>query len=284
MLSLKQVKKLLQENKLHLSKKMGQNFLIDKNVREKILEKAAVNSGDRVVEIGPGLGALTESFLEKGARVWAVEKDRGLFRVLRERLPSSKLELICEDALKVNWAELLPGDGKYKLVANLPYNITTPLLFALLDYSKMFSFMVIMVQKEVGDRFSAQPSTKQYGSLTLKLKYHAEVENLFTVSPGSFFPRPDVSSLVLKITPRQSPLVEVKDEKLLFNLINTGFEQRRKTLINNLKRIGFGSEKIKAVFAHCGLEEKVRAEELELKDFSCLANCLMGQKEGGFNE
>ncbi len=281
MLSLKQVRKLLKVNQLHLSKKMGQNFLIDRNIRDKILQAAGVAAGDLVVEIGPGLGALTEGFLEKGARVWAVEKDRGLYRVLGERLPSSDLELICEDALKVDWEKLLPEDhGSYKLVANLPYNITTPLLFHLLDYSHLFSHMVIMVQKEVGERFSASPESKQYGSLTLKLEYCAQVESLFLVAPGSFFPQPDVSSLVLKITPRTSPPVTVKDELLLFEIINLGFGQRRKTLANNLKRGGWVPDQIKAAFDFCGLEKRVRAEELDLHKFSCLANVFVRQKEG----
>jgi len=285
LLSLKQVRKVLQENQLHLSKKMGQNFLIDRNIRDKILQAAEVAEGDLVVEIGPGLGALTEGILEKGARVWAVEKDRGLYRVLRQRLSSPDLELICEDALKVDWEKFLPGDqGDYKLVANLPYNITTPLLFFLLDYSHLFSHMVIMVQKEVGERFCAKPESKQYGSLTLKLEYHAEVETLFTVASGSFFPRPDVSSLVLRLIPRSSPPVAVKNEKLLFQIINLGFGQRRKTMANNLKRGGWTPDHIQAAFDFCGLEDRVRAEELDLLKFSCLANAFVEQKEGGLRE
>lgn len=284
MLSLKEIKSLLREKQLHLSKKMGQNFLIDKNIRDKILAAADIQRGDSVVEIGPGLGALTEGLLERGAQVRAVEKDRGLCRVLRERIASPDLELICEDALKLDWDEWLSGEGKNKLVANLPYNITTPLLFRLLDCSKLFSRMVIMVQQEVGERFSASPTSKQYGALTLKIKYHASVEKLFTVSPGSFFPRPEVSSLVLEMIPRVSPPVKVSDEELLFAIINTGFGQRRKTLANNLKRRGWTARQIKKVFACCGLEERVRAEELELDDFSCLANGFSEQKEGGLCE
>ncbi len=280
MFSLRKIRDILTKNRLHLSRKMGQNFLVDRNIRDRILDAAEISSGDRVVEIGPGLGALTSGFLERGAKVWAVEKDRGLYRVLTENLDSPNLELRLEDALRLDWEEWLPPPGPYKLVANLPYYITTPLLFRLLDYSGLFNPMVLMVQKEVGERLAAEPGSKAYGALSLKLKYYARVEKLFNVSPHSFFPRPEVFSQVIKVAPRSEPPVNVKNETLLLQLIETGFGQRRKTMFNNLRRAGFVGEQIEKALVHCGLGLQVRAEELDLADFACLAFSLQDWKEG----
>jgi len=272
LLTIKKLRSLLQKEGLHPSKKRGQNFLIDGNIRDRILDAAEIKTGDIIVEIGPGLGALTEGLLNRGAEVWAVEKDSGLHRVLKKRITSCDLNLLWDDALKVNWKEWLPGNGPFKLVANLPYNITSPLLLKLLENRHLFSQMIIMVQKEVGERFTAAPGSKDYGALTLKINYYARTQELFTVSPGSFYPRPDVTSLVLQITPRANPAVSVKDEKKLFQLIEAGFAQRRKTFFNNLRNRGWKPEKIRQALDVCSLPEKIRGEELKLKDFACMAD------------
>ncbi len=274
-INLSEIKKILKNYNLHLSKKLGQHLLIDNHILEKIMKAGEIGAGDRVVEVGPGLGALTRSLLQRGAEVWAIEKDKGFCRVLEDILPQENLYLYHEDALQADWPSLLPSEKKpYKFVANLPYNITSPLLFSFLRNRSLFSFFLIMVQKEVGNRIAAKPGSKDYGALTLKLNYFLTSEVLFKVPPGAFFPAPDVDSIVIMLKPREEAPFEVWDQELFLKLINCGFTSRRKLLSNNLKLLDYTGEEIKAALKSCSLAEQVRAEELSLQNFACLANFL----------
>ncbi len=244
----------------------------------------AVEAGDKIVEIGPGLGALTEEFLNRGAEVWAVEIDRGICRFLKECLSHQKLHLMCGDALNLDWHGFLPAqDEPYKLIANLPYNITGPLLFKFIDHKNIFSFFLVMVQSELAERLSARPKTKSYGALTLLVNYHMTIEYLFPVSRRSFYPTPEVDSRVILLKPRPESTVGPVDEEFLFSIIKTSFGQRRKTLVNNLKNLAMEPDIIAKAMHLCGLKKECRAEEVSLNEFICLANVLQQPREGGNN-
>ncbi len=244
----------------------------------------AVEAGDKIVEIGPGLGALTEEFLNRGAEVWAMEIDRGICRFLKECLVHQQLHLLCGDALNLDWHDFLPAQNKpYKLIANLPYNITGPLLFKFIDHKNVFTFFLVMVQRELAERLSAEPKTKSYGALTLLVNYHMTIEYLFSVSRRSFFPMPEVDSTVILLKPRPEPPAGPVDEDFLFSVIKTGFGQRRKTLANNLKNLATEPGIIAKAMHLCNLKKECRAEELSLNEFIYLANALQQSREGGNN-
>ena len=244
-------------------KGLGQNFLIDDNIVRKIVRLAEVGPGDRVLEIGPGPGALTQKLLAAGAEVLAVEKDRVLAKHLgRLQTPDQRLRVECADVLKF----ALP-EGRWKVVANLPYNITTPILEKLVERAERLESITVMVQREVAERIRAKPGTKAFGSLTLFLQFHAVVHDAFGVTPGCFYPPPKVHSTVIRLDPRVPPEV---DEARLFGLIHRAYQQRRKMITSSLREVGGVTEALEAV----GLVVTARPEELSLEQWIALSKEL----------
>ncbi|MBR5376414.1 MAG: 16S rRNA (adenine(1518)-N(6)/adenine(1519)-N(6))-dimethyltransferase RsmA [Lachnospiraceae bacterium] len=271
----------LEKYGIRAQKKFGQNFLIDGNILEKIADIPKVGKEDLVLEIGPGIGTLTQILCEKAGRVVAVEIDRKLMPVLDETLSGyDNLTLVNEDILKCDIRELLKEAGGYKsvkVVANLPYYITTPVLMYLLESEYPFESMTVMIQKEVADRIKAVPSTKDYGSLSLAVQYYGDPVVAAQVSPSCFIPRPGVGSVVLKIDIYKEKPVTVKDQELMFRLIRGSFNQRRKTLVNGLKNyagLDLTREQIEQALEKLGKKPSVRGEELTLSEFARLADIL----------
>ena len=255
---------------LRPDKRIGQHFLADQGVVEAILDRTAVAKTDRVVEIGPGLGVMTVPLARRAAHVTAIEVDPRLVTFLRQQLPSdAPVDVMQADALRVDF-RTLPAPP-YRLVANLPYHITSPLLLHLLDQGDCFTDLTVMVQREVADRLLASPGEKDFGRLTLRVTYGAEVERLLHVSRDAFYPPPHVDSTVVRLRPRGTPAVEVPDPKTLFALIQRGYHSRRKTLANNLKGIpGIAPEALTGCLTRLGHPADVRAERLSLADWGAL--------------
>ena len=221
-------------NNFHHKKKLGQHFLKDKNIVRKIVQIADIKPDDHVWEIGPGKGILTEELLDRNCILTAFEIDETLFPILEEKF-SNKINLFKEDVLKANWKQLLPNE-KVKIVANLPYQITSPFLFKIVEYEEHFSKIVIMIQREVAKRIKAKVGSKDYGILTLKMQFYFDVSYEFTVKSHLFNPKPKVDSAVISLSPRKER-PEIEDEKYLWRIVETSFRNRRKMLRNNLKEI-----------------------------------------------
>ena len=271
----------LQKYGFHFSKKLGQNFLIDPHVIGKIIAAAGVGEDDFVLEIGPGIGTLTQYLCEAAREVTAVELDSDLLPILADTLSGyGNVTVIHGDILKQDLAALAAeknGGRPMKIVANLPYYITTPIIMSLFENHVPMESLTLMVQKEVAARMAAGPGSKDYGSLSLAVQYYAEPYLAANVPQNCFIPRPNVDSAVVRLTCRKEPPVAVKDEKLLFNVIRASFEQRRKTLVNSLAnsgRLGFDKETVRAAIAAAGLPETIRGEALTLEQFARLADCL----------
>ncbi|MCL2817903.1 MAG: 16S rRNA (adenine(1518)-N(6)/adenine(1519)-N(6))-dimethyltransferase RsmA [Clostridiales bacterium] len=266
---------LLRRHGLSAKKSLGQNFLVEQKIAEKIVAAADLQKSDFVVEIGPGLGALTQFLAQKAQNVAAVELDRRLAAVLRETLADSgNLRVIEADARKTDLDALAAEQGRdgYKLVANLPYYITTPLLMHFLENSRLWQVMVLMLQKEVAARIMAAPGGKDYGALSLAVQYHAKVEKVLTAPPAVFLPRPQVESVVIRLTPLPGKAVAVADERLLFSVIGAAFAQRRKTLLNSLCGSGLKDKPFwQSALSACGIEPARRGETLSLTEFALLA-------------
>lgn len=256
-------------------KALGQNFLTDRNIIGKILTSAAISADDQVLEVGPGRGALTDLLAAKVRRLVAIEFDRDLAALLRQRFADNQAVLIHEqDVLKVDFAQLL-GDGQYKVVANLPYNISTPVLFRFLEERQRFSRLVVMLQKEVGERLAAQPDCSDYGILTVLFRQWFEVKREFLVPPGCFFPAPKVDSVVISLTPLAASRVEVGNQALFERLVKAAFGMRRKTLWNCLKSGGLAeSEQLEQVLSSCSIDGKRRGETLAIEEFALLSRTL----------
>ena len=260
------------------NKKLGQNFLIDDEAIDKIVDSANLTKEDLVIEIGPGLGTLTSMLLEKAGKVIAIELDDRMVKILQDRfLVYNNFELINEDVLKVNLPEIIEANNQFKsvkVVANLPYYITTPIIMKLLENRLNIESITIMIQKEVAERIVATPGSKLSGAITYSVHYYAEPEEVTIVPNTSFIPSPEVDSEVIKLVIRKEPPVELKDEKLFFNIIKASFMQRRKTLANGLVNGGILQNKTEAVklLKNIGLEENVRGEELSLEQFAKLSN------------
>lgn len=272
---------ILQKHHFNFQKKFGQNFLIDGNILEKIVDAAQVTEDDCVLEIGPGIGTMTQYLAERAKMVIAVEIDKNLMPVLQETLsPYDNVKVIHDDILKVDINRIVQEEnaGKpIKVVANLPYYITTPIIMALFENHIALRSITIMVQKEVADRMQALPGTKDYGALSLAVRYYAEPEIIMKVPASCFMPRPNVDSAVIRLTRYEKPLVEAVDENWLFAVIRASFNQRRKTLINGLSNagnLGISKEKIAEAIAQMGLSPTVRGETLTLEQFTELSNCL----------
>jgi 16S rRNA (adenine1518-N6/adenine1519-N6)-dimethyltransferase len=262
-------------------KKFGQNFLIDTHVLEKIISAAGITEEDFVLEIGPGIGTMTQYLASAAREVCAVEIDKSLIPILEDTLKDyDNVTVINQDILKVDIAELAreKNQGKpIKVVANLPYYITTPIIMGLFESHVPVESITVMVQKEVADRMQMGPGTKDYGALSLAVQYYAEPYIVANVPPNCFMPRPKVGSAVIRLTRHKEPPVRVKDEKLLFAIIRASFNQRRKTLANGLKNyegLPFTKEEIEEAISQCGFSPSVRGEALSLKEFAMLADAL----------
>ena len=262
-------------------KKFGQNFLIDTHVLEKIISAAGITEEDFVLEIGPGIGTMTQYLASAAREVCAVEIDKSLIPILEDTLKDyDNVTVINQDILKVDIAELAreKNQGKpIKVVANLPYYITTPIIMGLFESHVPVESITVMVQKEVADRMQVGPGTKDYGALSLAVQYYAEPYIVANVPPNCFMPRPKVGSAVIRLTRHKEPPVRVKDEKLLFGIIRASFNQRRKTLENGLKNyegLPFTKEEIEEAISQCGFSPSVRGEALSLKEFAMLADAL----------
>ncbi len=272
----------LQKYHFNFQKKFGQNFLIDTHVLEKIIEAAGVTKDDFVLEIGPGIGTMTQYLCEHAGAVAAVEIDRNLIPILKDTLSAyDNVEIINEDILKVDIGRLAQekNDGRpIKVVANLPYYITTPIIMGLFESHVPIDSITVMVQKEVADRMQVGPGTKDYGALSLAVQYYAAPEIVANVPPNCFMPRPKVGSAVIRLTRHKEPPVQVEDEKLMFRIIRASFNQRRKTLANGLKNSGeltLSKEVIEESITELGLPVTIRGEALSLAQFAELSNIIL---------
>ncbi len=253
------------------TKKLGQNFLTDKTVINRILDSAALDSKDVVIEVGPGKGALTGRIATIVKNVYAIEKDNFLFGELNNKYASlSNLTLINEDALRTDF-KTFEGNPKIKFIANLPYNITSPMLSRLTENRDLFSNIIIMIQKEVGDRIASEPGNKTYGSLSVLIQTFFNVTRLFTVPPGSFKPKPKVDSVVIKLVPTQTHCDLIKDINLYSRVVKSSFSSRRK-MINNSLKSEFNKEEIEISLSNSEISGKRRAETMEVSEFIRLAN------------
>ncbi len=262
-------------------KKFGQNFLIDTHVLDKIIAAAEITPDDFVVEIGPGIGTMTQYLACAAREVCAVEIDRTLLPILEDTLSGyDNVTVINEDILKVDLARLAEEKNQgrpVKIVANLPYYITTPIIMGLFENHVPVSSITVMVQKEVAMRMQTGPGSKDYGALSLAVQYYAEPYLVANVPPNCFMPRPKVGSAVIRLTLHEEPPVKVREEQLMFRLIRASFNQRRKTLLNGLRgdgQLDFSKEKIEEAIAACGFLPAVRGEKLTLEDFARLSDAL----------
>ncbi len=273
---------ILQKYDFNFQKKFGQNFLIDANILENIIMAAGVNKDDCVLEIGPGIGTMTQYLCENAREVVAVEIDKKLIPILQEDTLSSydNITIINEDILKVDVNAIVQkknGGKPIKVVANLPYYITTPIIMGLFESHVPLESITIMVQKEVAERMQVGPGTKDYGALSLAVQYYAKPEVMMTVPASCFMPRPNVDSAVIKLTRHEHPPVQVQDEKLMFNIIRAAFNQRRKTLVNSLNNaagLSINKERVFSVLEQMNLPATIRGEALTLEQFAELAESL----------
>ncbi len=276
---------IIKKYQFHMQKKYGQNFLIDGNILAKIVEAAQITKEDCVLEIGPGIGTMTQYLAEAAGRVVAVEIDRELIPILKETLsPYNNVAVMCADILKVDLAALVRENGgrPIKVVANLPYYITTPIIMALFESRVPLASITVMVQSEVADRMQTGPGSKDYGALSLAVQYYAKPEIVARVPASCFLPRPNVDSTVVRLTKYEKPLVEAADEAFLFAVIRASFNQRRKTLANGLANaggLGVSRVQVEAVLEEMGLSSMVRGETFTLEQFAELSNRLLQMRK-----
>ena len=277
----------LNRYKFAFQKKFGQNFLIDTHVLDKIIQSANITEDDMVLEIGPGIGTMTQYLAQAAGKVIAVEIDKNLIPILEDTLSDyDNVTVINEDILKVDIAKLAEeknGGRPIKVVANLPYYITTPIIMGLFENHVPIKSITVMVQKEVADRMQVGPGTKDYGALSLAVQYYAKPKIVANVPPNCFMPRPKVGSAVIRLERYEKPPVEVKNEKLMFRIIRASFNQRRKTLANGLKNaatLDFTKEEVEAAIDALGKGASVRGETLTLEEFARLSDLLSPYKKG----
>ena len=278
----KNTQEIIKKHNFSIQKKYGQNFLIDEHVLNKIIAAAEFSKDDYVIEIGPGIGTMTERMAPECRHVTAIEIDKELIPILSETLSGfDNVDIINEDVLKVDLNKLIAerNDNKpVKVVANLPYYITTPIIMSLLENKIPIDTITVMVQKEVADRMMVGPGTKDYGALSLAVQYYAKPYIVANVPMNCFIPRPNVASAVIRLTCHKEPPVTVKDEKLMFNLIRASFNQRRKTLINgisNFSGLSYTKEQVAMALNSIGLSENIRGEALDLEKFAKLSDALL---------
>ncbi len=271
---------ILKKYNFNFQKRFGQNFLIDTHILEKIVDEAGIDEDDCVLEIGPGIGTMTQYLCERAGRVIAVEIDKALIPILNDTLSSyNNVTIINEDILKVDITKLCNeyNNGRpIKVVANLPYYITTPIIMGLFESGCPLESITIMVQKEVADRMKCGPGSKDYGALSLAVQFYSSPEIVAYVSPESFIPKPGVGSAVIRLTRHTEPPVEVDDEKYMFALIRAAFNMRRKTMVNSLMSgsLGLTREEILSAIDKLNLSPQVRGEALTLEEFAALSNIL----------
>ena len=271
----------LQKYNFNFQKRFGQNFLIDTNVLDKIISSAEITKEDCVLEIGPGIGTMTQYLAESAGEVVAVEIDKNLIPILQDTLSAyDNVTIINEDILKVDIAKLAlekNGGKPIKVVANLPYYITTPIIMGLFESHVPLKSITIMVQKEVADRMQVGPGTKDYGALSLAVQFYAKPEIVANVPPNCFIPRPNVGSAVIRLTRYENPPVQVRDEQFMFRLVRASFNQRRKTLVNGLTNapdLNLDKEKVLWALQEMGLSAQIRGEALTLEQFGRLSDLL----------
>lgn len=273
---------ILRKYNFNFQKKYGQNFLIDANILDKIIDAAGIDQSDCVLEIGPGIGTMTQYLCENAREVVAVEIDKKLIPILEQDTLSSydNITIINEDILKVDINAIVQeknNGNPIKVVANLPYYITTPIIMGLFESHVPLESITIMVQKEVAERMQVGPGTKDYGALSLAVQYYARPEVMMTVPASCFMPRPNVDSAVIKLSRHDDPPVTVSDEKLMFDIIRASFNQRRKTLVNGLGNaagLNVNKEQVLSVLEKMGLPPTIRGEALTLREFAELADLL----------
>jgi len=271
----------LQKYNFNFQKKFGQNFLIDTRVLDKIIDSAEITGDDCILEIGPGIGTMTQYLAENAREVVAVEIDKNLIPILADTLSEyDNVTVINDDILKVDINKIVEernGGKPIKVVANLPYYITTPIIMGLFESHVPLKSITIMVQKEVADRMQVGPGTKDYGALSLAVQYYAKPEIVANVPPNCFMPRPNVGSAVIKLARYEQPPVQVQDEKKMFALIRASFNQRRKTLVNgltNASELPYTKEEVLAALEAMGLPATIRGEALTLEQFAQLSNTI----------
>ena len=270
----------LDKYKFNFQKRFGQNFLIDAHILDKIVTGAGVSKEDCVLEIGPGIGTMTQYLAERAGKVVTVEIDKALIPILEDTLSSyDNVTVINDDILKVDINSIVEkyNDNKpIKVVANLPYYITTPIIMGLFEAKVPIESITVRVQKEVAERMQVGPGTKDYGALSLAVQYYSSPEVIATVSPECFIPRPNVGSAVIRLVKHKEPRVETKDPEYMFKIIRAAFNQRRKTLANALSNGGVGvtREQVTDALQNMGLSETIRGERLTLEEFAALADIL----------
>jgi 16S rRNA (adenine1518-N6/adenine1519-N6)-dimethyltransferase len=280
------IRRIMEKNDFRIKKRLGQNFLVDANIVDKIINSADLNKKDIVVEIGPGMGVITKAAAQQAQRIFALEIDKSLESILEDTLAHQKnTEIIYADAMNIDIdrlvGERVPGCGSYKIIANLPYYITSPLIMHILENKFNFSIMIIMIQQEVAERISALPGTKEYGALSVAVQYYAQVKYLFRVPGTVFIPRPEVESAVIRLEKRDVPPVEVSDEDLFFKVVKASFGQRRKTLLNALgSAFGFSRDDLKEILKAAVIEGSRRGETLSLPEFARVTQSIYEYKKG----
>ena len=275
----KATKSVVEKHNFKFSKSLGQNFLIDDNVIDKILNGARLSEGDNIIEVGPGIGTLTREMGKIADKVVAIEIDKSLIPILKETLGEfDNIEVVNNDILKVNIEELVKEkfDNKpIKLVANLPYYITTPIVMKFLEENIPVTDIVVMVQKEVADRMNAKPSTKDYGALSVAVQYYCDTEIVAKAPRHMFIPQPNVDSTVIGLHVREEKKYNVDNKDIFFKTVKASFGQRRKTLLNSLGGLGFlNKDEIKEVLKQSNIDEKRRGETLTIEEFATLSNVI----------
>lgn len=261
---------------LRANKKLGQNFLINESIIYDIVKKANVTKEDVVIEIGPGLGSLTKELINNAKKVIAIELDPNMIDILKSRFGIfDNFEVIYGDVLKIDLEELIKGYDSVKVVANLPYYITTPIIMKLLEDKLKIKSITVMVQKEVGERICATHKNKEYGAITVSVQYYSEPQIIIDVPKENFLPAPEIDSCVIRLDMREKPPVSLKDEKLFFRLVKGAFTQRRKTINNSLTCSGKSKEEIMAALNKLGIDSKLRAENLSIQQYADIANTLV---------
>ena len=282
-----ETKYLMKKYNIFANKNLGQNFLIDSSVVEAIIDTSEINKEDLIIEIGPGLGTLTNILLQKAGKVIAVELDKRMVQILNDRFDMyTNFEIINEDILKLNLNDIIIKEKtnnkikNVKVVANLPYYITTPIIMNLLESQLNLDSIIIMIQKEVADRIVANPGSKLSGAITYAVHYYSKPESIKIVPNSSFIPAPKVDSEVIKLQIRKNPEVDVKNKALFFNIIKASFMQRRKTLANALlnSKLFQSKEEIKQLLEESNLDKNIRGEKLSLQDFANLSNMINNKK------
>lgn len=269
-------KEVVKKYNFKFTKSLGQNFLIDDKVLDDIVEGANVSKEDFVIEIGPGVGTLTKELLAKAKKVCAVELDSELIPILQEELQGyDNFELIHKDALKVDFNEIIGEEESVKVVANLPYYVTTPIIARMLNEDYKFKSLTIMIQKEVAERIDAEPNCKEFGSISVLVQYYCDTKIIRTVPPSSFVPQPKVDSIVIRLDKLDKPRVQVKDKELFFKIVRQSFNMRRKTLRNAIKSMKIiDGEEMEKVFENANIDPKRRGETLSLQEFANLADAV----------